>query len=283
MSKIALVLEGGAMRGMYTAGVLDSFIDNGIKVDTIISVSAGALFGVNYASEQRGRALNYNTKYLRYPMYMSFKSLVKTGNVVNKEFAYYILPKRLDIFDQEKFEKSNIDYYATVTNVDSGKAEYVRIDNVFEQMEYLRASSAMPFLSEIIEINNKRYLDGGIADSIPVEKAKSMNFDKIILVLTRDENYRKKEKNNKIIEVITYKKYGKTLGDIILSRGKRYNETIDKIIDYEKRKEIFVIRPSKEIKISRLEKNVDKIREIYNLGFEDSKNKIEELRNYLNN
>lgn len=283
MSKIALVLEGGAMRGMYTAGVLDSFIDNGIKVDTIISVSAGALFGVNYASEQRGRALNYNTKYLRYPMYMSFKSLVKTGNVVNKEFAYYILPKRLDIFDQEKFEKSNIDYYATVTNVDSGKAEYVRIDNVFEQMEYLRASSAMPFLSEIIEINNKRYLDGGIADSIPVEKAKSMNFDKIILVLTRDENYRKKEKNNKIIEVITYKKYGKTLGDIILSRGKRYNETIDKIIDYEKRKEIFVIRPSKEIKISRLEKNVDKIREIYNLGFEDSKNKVEELRNYLNN
>lgn len=283
MSKIALVLEGGAMRGMYTAGVLDSFIDNGIKVDTIISVSAGALFGVNYASEQRGRALNYNTKYLRYPMYMSFKSLVKTGNVVNKEFAYYILPKRLDIFDQEKFEKSNIDYYATVTNVDSGKAEYVRIDNVFEQMEYLRASSAMPFLSEIIEINNKRYLDGGIADSIPVEKAKSMNFDKIILVLTRDENYRKKEKNNKIIEVITYKKYGKILGDIILSRGKRYNETIDKIIDYEKRKEIFVIRPSKEIKISRLEKNVDKIREIYNLGFEDSKNKVEELRNYLNN
>lgn len=283
MSKIALVLEGGAMRGMYTAGVLDSFIDNGIKVDTIISVSAGALFGVNYASEQRGRALNYNTKYLRYPMYMSFKSLVKTGNVVNKEFAYYILPKRLDIFDQEKFKNSNIDYYATVTNVDTGKAEYVRIDNVFEQMEYLRASSAMPFLSEIIEIDDKKYLDGGIADSIPVEKARSMDFDKIILVLTRDVNYRKKEKNNKVIEVVTYKKYGKTLGDAILSRGKRYNETIEKIIDYEKRKEIFVIRPSKEIKISRLEKNVDKIKEIYNLGHEDSENKIKELRNYLNN
>ncbi|MDO4813862.1 MAG: patatin family protein [Gemella sp.] len=282
MSKVALVLEGGAMRGMYTAGVLDSFIDYDIKVDTIISVSAGALFGVNYASKQRGRALNYNTKYLKYPMYMSLKSLVKTGNVVNKEFAYYILPKRLDVFDQEKFEKSNIDYYATVTNVETGEAEYIKISNVFEQMEYLRASSAMPFLSEVIEIDNKKYLDGGIADSIPIEKAKSMNFDKIILILTRDIEYRKKENHNKIIEKLTYKKYGRVLGDVILSRGQRYNNTVSKIIDYENKKEIFVIRPSKEIKVSRLEKNVDKIKEIYNLGLEDANNKLDELQKYLN-
>lgn len=280
--KVALVLEGGAMRGLYTAGVLDAFLDHNVKVDTILSVSAGALFGVNYVSKQRGRALNYNTKYLKYPMYMSFKSLIKTGNIVNKEFAYYVLPKRLDIFDQKKFSESNVQYYATVTNVDTAKAEYIKIDNVFEQMEYLRASSAMPFLSEIIEIDGKCYLDGGITDSIPVEKAKEMGFEKIIVVLTRPLEYRKKETNNKLISKIVHSKYNEKLSEVLLSRGKRYNNTIEKIIDFENKKEIFVIRPSKEIKVSRLEKDIEKIKKIYELGLHDATHLIQELLEYIN-
>lgn len=280
--KVALVLEGGAMRGLYTAGVLDAFLDHNVKVDTILSVSAGALFGVNYVSKQRGRALNYNTKYLKYPMYMSFKSLIKTGNIVNKEFAYYVLPKRLDIFDQKKFSESNVQYYATVTNVDTAKAEYIKIDNVFEQMEYLRASSAMPFLSEIIEIDGKCYLDGGITDSIPVEKAKEMGFEKIIVVLTRPLEYRKKETNNKLISKIVHSKYNEKLSEVLLSRGKRYNNTIEKIIDFENKKEIFVIRPSKEIKVSRLEKDIEKIKKIYELGLLDATHLIQELLEYIN-
>lgn len=279
--KVALVLEGGAMRGMYTAGVLDTFLDNDIKVDTILSVSAGALFGVNYVSKQRGRALNYNTKYLKYPMYMSFKSLVKTGNIVNKDFAYYILPQRLDVFDQEKFSQSNIDYYATVTNVETAKAEYIKIYNVFEQMEYLRASSAMPFLSEIIEIDGKKYLDGGIADSIPLEKAREMDLEKIILILTRPKEYRKKTKKNLLVSKIVHNKYDKELADLLLSRGERYNKIVEKIIDLENKKEIYVIRPSKEIKVSRLEKDVEKIKEIYELGLEDAKKHMVGLINYI--
>lgn len=281
--KVALILEGGAMRGMYTAGVLDSFLDHDIKVDNIVAVSAGALFGVNYVSKQRGRALNYNTKYIKYPMYMSLKSLLTTGNIVNKEFSYYILPKRLDVFDQEEFAKSDIEYYVTVTNVKSAEAEYIKIDNVFEQMEYLRASSAMPFLSETIKIDGKEYLDGGIADSIPIEKVLSENFDKIILVQTRDSEYRKKERNNPILNKIIYKKYGQKLGDVLLSRAERYNKTLEKINILEKENKIFVIRPSKEIKIKRLEKDVDRIKEVYTLGFDDSNSIIEKLKIYLNN
>lgn len=154
--KVGLLLEGGGMRGMYTAGVIDSFLDNDIKIDSIIGVSAGALFGVNYASKQRGRALNYNTKYIKYPMYMSLRSFIKTGNMVNKEFAYDILPKRFDIFDQKAFEESNIDYYATVTNVKTGEAEYLKIENAFEQMDALRASASLPFISEVVKIGEKR-------------------------------------------------------------------------------------------------------------------------------
>lgn len=279
--KVGLVLEGGGMRGMYTAGVLDSFLDNNIDINCIIGVSAGALFGVNYVSKQRGRALNYNTKYIKHPMYMSLKSLIKTGNMVNKEFAYYVLPQRLDVFNQEEFAKSNIDYYATVTNIDSCEAEYIKIKDVFEQMEVLRASSALPFISKVVEIEGGRYLDGGIADSIPIDKMLTMDCDKIVVVLTRPYNYRKEEKENKILYKIAKQKYGK-LADLIKARPNNYNKTLDKIYNLRDNKEIFVIQPSKEIKIKRLEKDVNKIKEIYNLGLEDSNNIITDLKMYLN-
>lgn len=279
--KVGLVLEGGGMRGMYTAGVLDAFLDNNIKVDGIIGVSAGALFGVNYVSGQRGRALNYNTKYIKHPMYMGMKSLIKTGNIVNKEFAYYVLPQRLDVFNQEAFAKSNIEYYATVTNVDTYEAEYIKIENVFEQMEILRASSALPFVSKVVEVGDKKYLDGGISDSIPIKKCLEMNYDKIIVVLTRPLEYRKKERSKNYIYKMLYKKYGK-LADLIFDRAKNYNSTIDYIKDLEMKKAIFVIRPSKTIKIGRLEKDVEKVTGIYNLGFSDTIEIISELKSYLN-
>lgn len=280
--RVGMLLEGGGMRGMYTAGVLDSFLDNEIKIDCIVGVSAGALFGVNYASKQRGRAIRYNTKYVKHPMYMSMKSLIQTGNIVNKEFAYYILPQRLDIFDQEQFGNSNIDYYATVTNVESGEAEYLKVTDAFKQMEILRASSALPFVSQIVEVDGNKYLDGGIADSIPIDKIRQLDVDKVIVVLTRPLNYRKNEKTNRLVYNFTEKKYGKNLADTLEQRNKRYNESVEKIIDLESKKEIFVIRPTKTIKVKRLEKDVEKITEIYNLGLEDANNIMESLKNYLN-
>ena len=276
---IGLVLEGGAMRGMYTAGVLDIFLDNEIEVDGIVGVSAGVLFGVNYLSKQRGRVIRYNKRFAKDKRYMGLSSLIKTGNIINKEFAYYEVPFKLDVFGQETYEKSNIDFYATITNVETGKPEYVKIKNVFEQMEILRATSAMPFVSKIVEINEKKYLDGGLADSIPIEKCKELGYDKIIVILTRPIEYRKKKSNERLTK-IKYSKYP-NLVQTINNRYKKYNETLEKIIDMENKKEIFVIRPSKKISLKRIERDESKLQEMYDLGLKDCKNKLEDLKKYL--
>jgi len=279
--KVGLVLEGGAMRGLYTAGILDIFLDNNIKVDGIVGVSAGVLFGSNYPSKQRGRVIRYNKKYIKDKRYMSIRSLLKTRNFVNKDFSFYELPFSLDVFDEKAFEESGIDFYATVTNVETGKAEYIKVSNVLEQMEVLRATSALPYMSEMIELENGKYLDGGLSDSIPVEKCKELGYAKIIVVLTRAKKNRKK-KSNGILARIVYRKYP-NLVKAINTRYKNYNDCIEKIIDMENKKEIFVIRPSRTVKIKRMEKDINKLQEMYDLGIEDGKNIMNELKEYLKN
>jgi len=276
---IGLVLEGGAMRGMYTTGVLDVFLDNKIEVDGIVGVSAGVLFGVNYLSKQRGRAIRYNKRFAKDKRYMGISSLIKTGNIINKEFAFYEVPFKLDIFDQETFEKSDADFFATVTNVETGEPEYIKIKNVFEQMEVLRATSAMPFVSKIVEVDSKKYLDGGISESIPIEKCKELGYNKIIVVLTRPIEYRKKKANERLTK-IKYSKYP-NLVQTINNRYKNYNDSVEKIIDMENKKEIFVIRPSKLVEIKRIEKDENKLQEMYDLGIEDAKNRLKDLRQFI--
>lgn len=274
-----LVLEGGGLRGIYTVGVLDVFMDNDIKVDGIIGVSAGALFGVNYPSGQRGRGLRYNLEYAKDPRYMSFRNLIKTGNIVGKEFAYYDIPFRRDVFDEEAFEKSGIDFYAVVTNVENGKAEYIKIDNAFEQMEAFRATSSMPLVSKFVEIDGKKYLDGGCADSIPVKKCMEMGYDKVVVVLTRPLDYRKKKENG-WLNSLAYRKYPefvKTLNN----RPDDYNKTVEEIIELEKQGKVFVIRPSKTIPIKRIEHDTEVIQRMYDLGLEDGKKQMEGLKKYL--
>ena len=277
--KVGLVLEGGAMRGMYTAGVLDVFLENDIKIDGIVGVSAGVLFGVNYPSKQKGRVLRYNKKYAPDKRFMGISSYLKTGNIINKEFAFYDVPFNLDVFDQKAYEESGIDFYATITNVDTGKPEYVKLENVFEQMELLRATSAMPFVSKMVELDGKKYLDGGISDSIPVEKCKELGYEKIIVVLTRPIEYRKK-KANSILTKLKYSKYS-NLCDVINNRYKNYNSSVDKVIDMENKKEIFVIRPSKQVNIKRIERDENVLQEMYDLGVSDCNILLNELKNYL--
>ena len=277
--KVGLVLEGGAMRGMYTAGVLDVFLDNNIEIDGIIGVSAGVLFGVNYLSRQRGRVIRYNKKYAKDKRYMGINSLITTGNIINKDFAYYEVPTKLDVFDQETYSKSAVPFYATVTNVETGEAEYIKVTDVFKQMEVLRATSAMPFVSKIVEVDGKKYLDGAVSDSIPVEKCKSLGYDKIIVVLTKPLGYRKKRRGQTLIKIgyRRYPKFVKTMQD----RYKNYNTTMEKIIDMENKKEVFIIRPSREVKMSRIEKDENKLQEMYDLGIEDCKKNLKKIKKYI--
>lgn len=276
---IGLVLEGGAMRGVYTAGVLDVLLDHDIKADGMIGVSAGVLFGVNYLSKQRGRAIRYNKKYVNDKRYMGISSLLKTGNIINKEFAYYEVPLKLDIFDEETYEKSDTDFYATVTNIETGKPEYIKITNVFRQMEVLRATSAMPFVSKTVTLDHKQYLDGGISDSIPIDQCRNMGYDKIIVILTRPLDYRKK-KTNTWVTKLRYSQYP-NLVQAINTRYQNYNSSLEKILDLENKKEIFVFRPSRSIHIKRIEKDPEKLQEMYDLGIEDCQNAIQDLKRYL--
>ena len=280
--KTCLVLEGGALRGLYTAGVLDYMYENNIDIDCIIGVSAGALFGVNYFSKQPGRVLRYNLKYCNDKRYMSLRSLIFTGNIVNKNFAYYKVTKKLDPFDEEAFEKTNKDYYAVVTNIVDGTAEYIKIDKPVEQLEELRASSAMPFFSRIIKIGDKKYLDGAIADSIPVLKALEMKYDRVVVVLTQPKDYRKKDLKEKDINKTNnkYKKYPKFV-NLMLNRPNIYNKLLKKIEKLEKDKKIFVIRPSESVEVNPLKKEKKDLQRIYDLGVSDVKNNFDKLVKYL--
>ena len=279
--KVGLVLEGGGMRALFTAGVLDALLDiKELDIDGIVGVSAGALFGVNYVSGQKERAIRYNKKYARDKRYMGLHSWITTGNAVNKEFAFYELPFKLDVFDQEKFKQSKIDFYVVMTNVENGQAEYVLIEDVFEQMEYLRATSALPFASKIIEINGKKYLDGGISDSIPIDYCQSLGYDKIILVLTRPENTYKEDKLNFLYKLV-YRKYP-NLVERLINMGKDYEVVLKKIKNLETESKVFVIRPPKVLKIGRLEKNEDKIQNVYDIGLNTGKKEIDNLLKYLN-
>ncbi len=277
--KVGLVLEGGAMRGMFTAGVLDVFLDEQIHIDGIVSVSAGALFGVNFPSKQKGRVLRYNKKYLNDKRYMGWHSLFTTGNIVNKDFAFYQLPFELDVFDQAAFAHSGIDFYTVLTNVESGEAEYVKIHDAFEQMETLRATSAMPFVSKMVEIDGKKYLDGGIADSIPLRFCQQLGYDKIIVILTRPLDYRKTPTNSLIFNAF-YRRYPK-LVERLTNRYVDYNRAVEDVIRLNEQGEIFVIRPSVTLPIRRIEKDIAKVQAMYDLGVADAKMAIPMLKQYL--
>ena len=282
MKKVGMVLEGGSMRGMYSAGVMDVMMENNIEIDGIVGTSAGGLFGPNYFSKQKGRVIRYNKKYCNDKRYISKRSLILTGNLVNKKFAFYKVTKELDPFDNETYIKSNKDMYVIATNVESGLPEYFKITDVYNQLEYLRATSALPIVSKMVKLEGKKYLDGGISDSIPIRKCETLGYDKIIVILTQPLDYRKKPLSSKKEKLVNkkFKKFPKLI-EAMLNRYNVYNETIEYIIDKEKKKEIFVVRPSKTIDININEQNPEKYQEVYDLGVEDGKNIIEKLKKYL--
>ena len=279
--KIGLVLEGGGMRGLFSAGVLDALLElKELSVNGIVGVSSGALFGVNYVSKQKERAVRYNKKYADDKRYMGLHSWITTGNAVNKDFAFYELPYKLDVFDNETFKKAKTDFYVVMTNVESGKPEYILIEDAFAQMEYLRATSALPFASKIIEINGKKYLDGGISDSIPIDFCESLGYDKIIAVLTRPEGTYKEDKLGFLYKLV-YRKYP-NLVNSLLNMATDYEKILTKIKDLENKGKIFVVRPPEVLKIGRLEKNRDKIQKVYDTGLNTGLKELDNIVKYLN-
>lgn len=276
--KVGLVLEGGAMRGMYTAGVLDVFLEQNIQADGVVGVSAGALFGVNYLSRQWGRVIRYNKRYNSDRNYKGLLPLLREGNIFSTKFAYDLVPRVLDPFDDETFQKSGIPFYAVVTNVRTGKPEYIRISKGFEQMDTLRASGSMPFVSRPVRLGKELYLDGGISDSVPYLWMAEQGYDKLVVVLTRDKTYRKKPANP---AVNLYRARFPKVAELLRTRHSRYNDSIAHLRQWERAGKAFVIRPSEPIHIHSTESDPEVLQSVYDLGRKDAEAALEGLRSYL--
>lgn len=302
--KTGLVLEGGGMRGVYSAGVLDVLMENNIEADGVIGVSAGSIHGASYVSNQPERNIRYTAKYSSDWHFMSFRSLLLTGDIVGKEFGYHEIPYHLDPFDFSAFFQSDKEFYAVATNVETGKAEYLDAKAAYREkkaecekagiefdeekqreaeqncLDILRASSSLPLVSNIVEINGMKLLDGGTSDSIPIHEFRKMGYKKNIVVLTRPAGYRKEKE--KMIHLIAakYREYPEYV-IMAAKRHLKYNRTLKYLEDLEKIGEVFVIRPSREIHISRIEKDESVIHSQYQLGKEDASKLLDKLKEYL--
>lgn len=279
--KTALILEGGAMRGLYTAGVLDVLMEQGVQVDGIIGVSAGAIHGCNFVSGQAGRSIRYYEKYRSDKHFMGLYSLLTTGELVGRKFCYVDIPLKLDPFDEAAFEASPVKFYATVTNLDTGKAEYIRCPNLKlgSGLEYIRAGASMPLVSRIVRLRGKPYLDGGVADSIPLAAAHKLGYDRCITVLTQPAGYMKKPANMAPFNAL-YRRYPAFLATM-RGRALNYNTSVCLAEQEDAAGTGLLIRPSKALHISRTEKDTAKIRTLYELGRADAAAQAERIADFL--
>ena len=280
MIKAGLVVEGGGMRGVYSSGVLDFFIEKDLFFENNYGVSAGACHLCSYLAKQYKRAFRVNVDYLNDKRYCSVHSLLKTGDLFGAEMLYDIIPNELDLFDYDTYNKNESNFYVVITDINTGKPEYVKIGDLKKDIIYVRASSSLPLLAQNVKINDKEYLDGGISDSIPIKKSIADGNKKNVVILTRDNTYRKGKNSLMPIIKLKYKKYP----NFVKSMADRYivyNEILDFIKELEDNGDVFVIRPKKPVNIGRTEKNREKLEALYNDGYNDAKDCYEELLKYL--
>ena len=264
------------MRGLYTAGVLDVMLDLGFEPDVICGTSAGVTFGVNLKPKQRERVLRYNTRFAGDKRYISVDSLLRTGNMVNVPFAYDLLPRELDPFDNETYMRTPTTFFATVTNVRTGKAEYMRVEDMWRDMDIVRASASLPFLSRLVRIGEDDYLDGGIVDNIPLDKCLEEGCERIVVVLTRPKGQLTND-HLRLLSRLWYPAYP-ALCHAFDVRNERYRQRMEQIDELEKEGKLLVIRPSKSFPIARLEQDAGKLRQLYELGLQDAQLRAADLQ-----
>ena len=279
--KKGLILEGGGMRGLFTAGVIDVMMEHGVEYDGMVGVSAGACFGCNYKSRQIGRSIRYNLKYCGDWRYCSMKSLLKTGDLFGAEFCYETIPQQLDPFDYEEFARNPMEFYVVCTDLETGEAVYPLLTHARdEEMLLLRASASMPLVSRIVEVNGKKLLDGGAADSIPLRFFEEKGYDRNVVVLTQPEGYQKGP--NRLLPLIrrSLRSYPRMI-DTMARRHHVYNETTACIRRREQEGACFVIRPKGKLAVGRVEHDPEKLRAVYEEGRAAMLEKIEALKAYL--
>lgn len=279
MGKSGLVIEGGGVRGIYAAGVLDVLMEQKITFDGVIGVSAGAIHGSGFVAGQQGRSIRYYKKYCADERFMSVKSLLKTGDIVGKDFCYRELPEVLDPFDYDAYDQSDTKFYVTCSNLETGEAEYLEITDMHKQIDLVRASASLPYVSHIVEFDGMKLLDGGCTDSIPVKAFQKMGYTKNVVVLTRDADYLKKPQSV-IPARWMYRKYPRFI-KALKERHQVYNQTREEISKMEQEGSIFVIRPSEVLKIGRMSHDAEEIQKIYDIGRKDAVKAMDDLRKWM--
>lgn len=280
--KYGLVMEGGAMRGLFTAGVTDVLMENGFTFDSSVGVSAGACFGCNYKSGQHGRAIRYNLRFRNEKRYCSWSSLIHTGDMFGAEFCYHTIPEKLDLFDNDTYESNPMSFFVVGTDINTGKAVYHNCRTAGgDDLEWIRASASMPLVSRIVKIGGREFLDGGISDSIPLRFMESTGCDRNIVILTQPRGYIKTQSRTLGLVKLRYGRKYPELVRAFEERPKMYNDELRYIASAEKAGRALVIAPPEKLPIGHVEHDMNKLLEVYRIGRNAARERLAEIRAFL--
>lgn len=269
------------MRGMFTAGVLDIFLENDIKFDGVVGVSAGAIFGSNYKSKQPGRAIRYNKRFMGDKRYCSISSLIKTGNLFNAEFCYETLPNELDIFDFETYKNNPVEFHCVCSDVKTGKPVYKILEECDKAgLTWMRASGSMPLASKPVEIDGYTMLDGGITDSIPLKYFENLGYENNVVILTQPRSYKKKPNSLIPLMKVMLRKYP-AIVEAMAHRHEMYNAQTEYVFEKEAKGEVIVICPEEDLNLSRTEKDPAELQRVYEIGREIGLKYLDKIRNFI--
>ena len=278
--KTALIMEGGAMRGMFTCGVMDVLMENSITFDGAAGISAGAVFGCNFKSGQIGRPIRYNKEYCRDPRYCSIRSLFRTGDLYGADFCYRELPDVLDPFDRDAFAGNPMAFYAGATDVETGECVFhLCTDGGETDMLWFRASASMPIVSRPVRIGDRCYLDGGIADAVPYAYMQEQGYDRNVIILTQPGGYRKKQETTPVMKLLLRRL--PKIREAMEHRHEMYNRQMDELDRMETEKTALIIRPPEDLRIEHIEKNPDELERVYRIGRKEAEKRLPEIRQWL--
>lgn len=283
MEKTGLILQGGGMRGIYTSGVIDYFIENDLYFPYVIGVSAGACNGSAYIARQKEYGKKSILDFVDRPNFLSFRNLIKTKNIFDMDFIFDEMPKKHNVLDTDTLMNANERFIAVATDCYTGKPIYLEKHNCSDIQNVLRASSSVPVVSKKVIVNDMHLLDGGVSDPIPVKKSIGDGNKKNIVVMTENLKYMKKAKIDRILKWVASSMYNehKEMLEILLNYHEFYNKVIDEVKDYKHQGKAFIIEPSKDIKIDMFGKNKTALRELYEIGYEDAKHNYKDMISYI--
>lgn len=282
MYQAGLILEGGGMKGVYTAGVIDFFLDKGIEFSSVYGVSAGACSMASYLSKQRGRARAVCVDYVGERRYCSLESLLTTGDLFNVEMNYHLVPEKLNPFDYETFGKYTGKAYSVATDIVSGRPVYFRVRDMKKDIMKIRASASLPLVSRNVKIGSGLYLDGGLSDSLPIQRSVMDGNRKNVVVMTKENGYVKKRTKRLMLFLagIKYWRYPKVV-EMMARRYRHYNEQAAYIERLRRSGKVFVIRPKKFYGVGRLEQDKKKLNQLYRQGYRDAAASYQKLMEFL--